>query len=120
MNGAQHTGVVVSAYDHAIDILLVQQFAVVIEDAPVGLAAGRRIFCALAIAIGRSDDFGTLRQLVDQQIASVPDADHANPDSVVRSPRPARQKQREKRAGHHSGRRECPSGDVFANGIPHL
>jgi hypothetical protein len=48
--------VIGSPDDDAIDILLLQELAVVVVDAPRGMALGRRILAALPLTVGDGYD----------------------------------------------------------------
>ena len=94
--------------DDAIDILQVEQRAVVLVDAPVGLALGDGLVGSLWVAIGDGHDLRARRELVHQQVGAVAGADHPDADAVVRSEDAARKKerrgsQREQRASWNAG-----------------
>ena len=70
-------------HNHGIHVFVVEQFAIVVVQLPVGFPLGRRVLAALEEAVRRRDNLPFFRQLVDQQIPAATRADDPDVDAVV-------------------------------------
>ena len=97
-------------HDDAVDILRVEQGAVVVVDAPVDFAPGDSLVGALGVAIGEGDDFGAGGKLVHQEVGAAAGADDSDAYAVVGSEDSAGKDEGcgGARAAHGGKRSGCP------------
>ena len=85
MDGAEDALVIGGGDDDAIDILRVEQGAVIVVDAPVDLALGDGLVGSFGVAVGEGDDLRAGRKLVHQEVGAAAGADDSDAYAVVGS-----------------------------------
>ena len=83
VNAGQHALKLAGGHDHGVDILAVEQLAIVLIDGPIALRLGLEGLGPRQIAIAQRDDLRRLGQLLQQQRGPAADADRADRDAVV-------------------------------------
>ena len=84
VDAGQHPLEVARGHDHGVDVLAVEESAVVLHDIKRPALVRRRIrFSAGQAAVGQGDELGVSGKLVEEQAAPVADADGGHADAIA-------------------------------------
>lgn len=69
--------------DHRVDVLAIEQPAIVLNDGPVGFVLGLEPLGPRQIAVAQADDLRRLGQLLQQETGPATDANRADPNPII-------------------------------------